>query len=241
VTGSADVGRAGEVASAVGVAGAGLAAVAAAGISFAGLADSVRESDGIRVWDGPVNAVIAAHRSTGLTDAATVITRMGNTLSLIAITAVAALALAAWSRTWRPVWLTAVALAGSSTAVTVIKLVVARPRPDRSLAAILADGYSFPSGHTTNALAAFAVLAFAATTTVVVARRAQVAVWLATCLGAVVIGLSRVYLGVHYLSDVLAGWALATGWVMIVIAVDVLRRRRWYRRVTDTSPHAAGS
>jgi len=152
------------------------------------------------VWDRPVNALIAAHRSTGFTEVATTtITRLGNTLSLIAITAVAAVVLAAWSRTWRPVWLAAITLAGSSAAVTVTKLLVARPRPDQSLSAILADGYSFPSGHTTNSLAAFAAAA-----TVVTGRSAQVVVWVAACLAAVVIGLSRVYLGVHYLSDVMA-------------------------------------
>jgi membrane-associated phospholipid phosphatase len=217
---------------------AGLAAVTGCGAAFAALTDSVREGDGITVWDRPLDAAIAAHRTAALTDAATAITRVGNTLSLITITTLAALVLAVWSRRWRPVWLAAAALAGSSAAVAVIKVVVGRSRPDRSLAALFADGYSFPSGHTTNSLAAFGILAFLAATTVMTGRRAQAVVWVAACGAAVAIGLSRVYLGVHYLTDVLAGWTLASGWLLLIVAVDTLWRRRGDRTGTNLAEPA---
>jgi len=116
----------------------------------------------------------------------------------------------------RPPWIAAIALAGSQLLVVTIKLLVARPRPETIFAVLTAGGYSFPSGHATSSLAAFGILAWL-TTTLTGHRPTQVIAWTAAGLLAAGIGLSRIYLGVHYLSDVLAAWTLGAGWLAAII------------------------
>lgn len=88
-----------------------------------------------------------------------------------------------------------------------------------------ADGYSFPSGHATSALVAFGVLAWLAGTVPAASRpRANGWVgvgWAIALAAAAGVGASRVYLGVHYLSDVLAGFALGAGWLTLVMVATV--------------------
>jgi membrane protein DedA with SNARE-associated domain/membrane-associated phospholipid phosphatase len=88
--------------------------------------------------------------------------------------------------------------------VTVTKDLVERPRPSDPLVDI--TGWSFPSGHAANAIA-YVVLAVILAAAIRKARW-RVAVIVIGAVIAAVIGLSRVYLGVHYLSDVTSGWAL---------------------------------
>ena len=107
---------------------------------------------------------------------------------------------------------------------TVVKLVVARPRPSADLVEVIerADGYSFPSGHVMHYVAFLGTLAFVLTA----AARPGVGRWLVR--GAVVVilayvGLSRIYLGVHWLGDVVAGYAIGA----LVVAGAVWTWRRW--------------
>ncbi|MFK0236308.1 phosphatase PAP2 family protein [Streptomyces vinaceus] len=97
---------------------------------------------------------------------------------------------------------------------------VARQRPPVGDWAAHASGWSFPSGHTTTA-AMTAALVIAALS--LGSRRApRIAVALIGAWG-VAVGLTRVYLGVHWFTDVLAGWLFAVGWVCLV----VWAYRRW--------------
>lgn len=76
--------------------------------------------------------------------------------------------------------------------------------------------YSFPSGHTMISLAIVMLFAYVMPL-YVKTRGAKIAIWVVAIILAVVIGLSRVAVGHHYLTDVLAGWALASSWVVLVI------------------------
>ena len=107
---------------------------------------------------------------------------------------------------------------------TVLKVVVARPRPSADLVEVIgrADGYSFPSGHVMHYVVLLGTLAFVLTA----AARSGVGRWLVR--GSVVVilafvGLSRIYLGVHWLGDVLAGYAIGA----LVVAGVVWAWRRW--------------
>ena len=196
---------------------AGFAIISACGALFAGILDAVLEGDDISRFDQPLTAYLAAHRTGGLTALSRTLTTIGGAAVLIPLTALAAAALAWAGRTWRPLWITALTLAGSQLLVATIKLLVARPRPSAIFAVLTAHGYSFPSGHATSSLAAFGILAWL-TNTVMSHRPAQAVVRTIAGLLAAGIGLSRIYLGVHYLSDVLAAWALGAGWLTAVIA-----------------------
>jgi undecaprenyl-diphosphatase len=120
----------------------------------------------------------------------------------------------------------------SSLGVTVIKHLVSRPRPTNDLVQVFREpgGYSFPSGHVMYATVFLAILAFTVT------RRMRPSpvrgMILAIALAAV--GASRVYLGAHWTSDALAGYAFGAVLVAIVIGVS----RRWLDRsdASDATP-----
>jgi undecaprenyl-diphosphatase len=115
-----------------------------------------------------------------------------------------------------------------------LKVVVHRPRPALPWANVLPD-YSFPSGHTMNTVVFY--LAIAMIVWVTLGRRpGAVAVALALVVS-VAVGFSRIYLGYHYLSDVIGGFAAGLGWLLVVaVAFDTLprtwARRPWIRGTT---------
>jgi undecaprenyl-diphosphatase len=127
-----------------------------------------------------------------------------------------------------------VSSAGAWLLVNATKLAVQRPRPPETARLVSAGGWSFPSGHAGQGAAmymAIGVLAWISVRSVWLRRT------LAGAFGVVgiAIGLSRVYLGVHWLSDVVAGWLLGLAWFLAVLAVvttwlDRSRRQEAMRR-----------
>src|ERR1700682_753225 len=112
----------------------------------------------------------------------------------------------------RPAILLVVAAAGAVALDELLKLVFHRPRPEAYFGYPLPSSYSFPSGHAVSSCCFYGVLA-AIVTARMRSRAAKSAVWTAAALMAALIGLSRIYLGVHYPSDVVAGYAVAVVWV----------------------------
>jgi membrane-associated phospholipid phosphatase len=118
----------------------------------------------------------------------------------------------------RPAVFVAVALIGSSLLNALVKLVVHRARPVLPDPVAHAHGLSFPSGHAQSSVVATSVLLL-----VLLPRlRTTAARVAAVALGVVfvvAVGFSRVALGVHFVSDVLAGYALGAAWVAVLVAV----------------------
>lgn len=141
----------------------------------------------------------------GLTDA-------GSTVVVIPLLVVA-LALLAWRRHWREVLFLAVAMAGSVTLNESLKLIFRRPRPQLAWAQVQAE-YSFPSGHAMNSLVLYVGLALIAWG--LWGRRAGMIAVLLAVLLALFIGISRIYLGFHYFTDVAGGFLAGAVWVCIV-------------------------
>ena len=109
----------------------------------------------------------------------------------------------------------AIASGGSLILNETMKVFFARPRPQLPWAQVLPD-YSFPSGHTMNSLAFYVALAIVAWS--VFGRRAGLASVAAAIVLTMVIGVSRIYLGYHYLTDVVGGLLAGTAWLLIVAA-----------------------
>jgi membrane-associated phospholipid phosphatase len=113
----------------------------------------------------------------------------------------------------------------SAIAAELFKVIFARARPPMSFWAYTETGYSFPSAHATLAMAFYGFLAFMIWQSDLkpVWRRAAVAVAVAVIL---LIGFSRLYLGVHYLSDVLGGYVLGAVCLWLAIKTTTMLRSR---------------
>ncbi len=148
--------------------------------------------------------VVENIRSAWLTDLAKVVTALGSGALTWSLTAVCAVLLAA-RRRWAEFWVLLAGMGLTYIGFHEIKAAVNRPRPPVPL--VGSSGSSFPSGH-----AAYSVLYVWLAVTVVMRLRPAMSRGAAVIIAGfgltAVIGLSRVYLGVHYLSDVSAGWAL---------------------------------
>jgi undecaprenyl-diphosphatase len=198
-------------------------AVAAAG-AFAKLADELRDGDAVARFDRTVGNWAIHHRTDALVSVMRQLTRLGNPPAVVAVVALVAVGLAVRRHVSAAVLLVS-SSAGTAVLVGVAKLVVARPRPPVSGALVVAHGYSFPSGHAAQSVACYGALAVVAYD-VVRGRRARVAVAAAAGLLAAAVGLSRIVLGVHWASDVVAGWTVALGWLAFAATSDRLRRLR---------------
>jgi len=208
------------VAEAVGVALlVGLGVVVALAVGFTSLLEDVLEGDGIAALDQPASRWLAEHRDPWLTAVLRVITALGSPVALAVLTA-GVCTVVAWRRRSRlPVILGLVGAGGIGLVITLAKTLVGRDRPPSLVAAITEQGYSFPSGHATGTSAIALLCAWLVIRHLVTSWAARVAVY-ATALGFIgVIGFSRVYLGVHYVSDVLAGWLLGAAWAGAVALI----------------------
>lgn len=179
-----------------------LAVALVGGFTFVGLALPVGRGEAI-TSDPEALRIAADVRSGAVTDVARVVTHLGATVVVAVVVLITMVWLIRRRRTVEAVVLGAGSLV-TWLAVNLVKVTVDRPRPGGGL--VEAAGESFPSGHAAYAVAYLAV-------GVALARSLRRSTGRAGLVGAMiglaaVVGLTRVYLRVHYWSDVLAGWAL---------------------------------
>lgn len=195
----------------------GVTAVLALTALAAEIYEDVTQSAGVSGLDLPVLGLMVAGRTPELAAAGTAFTNLGGRVGSTLIALVALVVLSLVSRSWRPTILLAAAAGGSLLMTVVGKDVTGRNRPDTAMAVPpFETSPSFPSGHTLNTTAIMMVVAYLACLLV---RRAWVrtAVILACGMFVLGMGLSRVFLGHHWFTDVLAAWALGLAWAGIVI------------------------
>lgn len=126
----------------------------------------------------------------------------------------------------------AVTGAGLAVIVPVTKALVGRARPDVALPVVdIPTNASFPSGHAMTAMVAWGALAVIALPVVRLAHRRRLGA--ATAAFVLIVGFTRIALGVHYLTDVVAGWALGAAW----LTVTGLAFRHWLRQHHQRTVH----
>ncbi len=198
----------------------------AAVVAFAHVAEDYLTGDPIVRWDVHFATWLHVHSSPPLVSVFEVVTYAGNAVFLAVLTATACVVLLR-RRAVNEAALLALVAVGIEIVNGGVKLLFHRPRPEVSFVHL--DTYSFPSGHAASSVAVYGALAF------LLARRAS---WGAragwVCAAVVVVGtvgFSRLYLGVHYLSDVLAGLSFGAAWLFAWLVVYELYGRRNFLRV----------
>ncbi len=150
---------------------------------------------------------------------------MGNTVTLTVLTSAVVLACAITHRYRLAVWL-GVTVAGSATLNSLVKLVMERVRPSDAGLLTSAHGFSFPSGHTQGATSTYVAVVLVVGWQVFqpgrAVRRLSAA---ATTVLVAAVGLSRVFLGAHWPTDVLGGWLFGSTCVLLATAI-LLRLQR---------------
>jgi undecaprenyl-diphosphatase len=204
------------------------------GVLVSLLADAAAEGDGLTAVDRPVWSWLVGHRTGTLTSVARLVTEAGSTVVMGALALVAA----GWLLT-RPgrrgaAILVAAGAAGAGLLVVASKPIVGRLRPPEEFRLVTETNQSFPSGHALASVAVLGVLAavFLPGIHSPVLRRTA-AVLLAVFVAA--IGVSRLYLGVHWPTDVVGGWLAGAGWLLVCLSVHTLWHRypvtvRWRSR-----------
>lgn len=205
--------------------------VLALGVGFRQVLDNVLESDGIAVADRPVLGFLASHRQPWSTTAAEAISVIGSPLGVAVTALVVGALLTWWRRSWLPLLILVLGGAGIAVINTAVKHLVGRNRPPRVTAVLGEHGFSFPSGHTTGTTVVWLLSAWMISRWVIGLRAGRILVWSAALLVIVTVGATRIYLGVHFPSDVLAGWALGAAWaVIIALAARVWEQAQSPRR-----------
>ena len=167
------------------------------------------------------------------TPAVTSVAKVFNVLGLVYVTLPVRLAIAGYlavRRVWWHLAAFAAAVVLSEALIGPVKAIYGRARPPGSLVAT--SGASFPSGHAI----ATSVTVFAAVIALAPAGRRRVASGLAAAGFAILMGLSRAYLGAHWLSDAVAGLLLGTSCALLAaVVVDRAQHRRRRRRTPDAA------
>lgn len=173
-------------------------------------------------FDLAIRNQVHAHASPGLTKAMIAISFIGG--DGLAAAVVLSLIAFRWLR-WRraTLWML-VTILGAVVLDLSLKYAFHRPRPVPFFTD-LPRTYSFPSGHSLFSFCFYGVLAGLLTRRIP-SRIGRIPIWTFAALLVAAIGLSRVYLGVHYPSDVIAGYLAASLWVSTLVALDRVRVQR---------------
>lgn len=199
----------------------GLLAIAVGVGGFAAMLDAVLEGDDLASLDEPVLAALVALRSPALTAAMRAISLVTGPSVLPFLVAAGALTWGVVRRErWRPLLLVGAMVASSALGLA-LKGLVGRPRPPLDTMDVpgLEATASFPSGHTLGTATLLLVAGY-----LVIRHRPtppRAVGWsTAAVLGTALVALSRLYLGYHFLTDVVAAMSLAVGVLGVVMVVD---------------------
>lgn len=205
----------------------GLVAAIGALIFFSWLTDQVFEGDALQ-FDEATRAAVHTLASPLMTAVMRFLSFVGSTIVLT----IGTIIVCAWfgTKKWgREAKLFAATMIGAALLNITLKLTFKRARPTPFFDLTPPETYSFPSGHSLASACFFGALA-AILTARIKRRRARTIVWIVCTTMFVSIGFSRIYLGVHHTTDVIAGFATALIWILVVRFVEMELARRRKRR-----------
>ncbi len=162
--------------------------------------------------DASILDLIYTHSSNDVVIFYSLITNLGDPIILVPLALIVCAALLRNNQR-RTAFIIGILFAGTGALTSLLKTIFERVRPDLIVHKTIESSYSFPSGH--------------ASTSVIIALSVSYLFWqhrtlrpymiLGFGIYVVLIGLSRLYLGVHYPTDILGGWLLASGWFALVL------------------------
>jgi len=205
-----------------------LAGALGALLLFSWLAEEIFQGELLR-FDQQVRVAIHQHASPWLTTLMKVVTKLGSAWFIISLLVVVVLLFLRMGWRRAATWI-ALSVAGSALLDGTLKAAFHRARPTPFFGA-LPLSYSFPSGHALTSFCFYGVLAGLLTARIR-NRYARGLIWVAAGVLVAAIGISRIYLGVHWPTDVIAGYAAAAVWVGGLLTVDRWRRYRVSRTIT---------
>jgi membrane-associated phospholipid phosphatase len=203
----------------------GLVAAGVLMLSLAEIHEEILEPDSVHM-DGHIQNEVHEDATPGLTRVMFGLTWIGSPQALIPAVPLLA-ALLWWRRLRRAAVLLLISTAGAGALTTLLKLHFRRVRPDLPWAFVHEPSFSFPSGHSVFAVVLYGTLMYLGLRHL---RRMWERVAVVAAAGTLMfgIGYSRIYLGVHYPSDVAAGYFVGAVWLGTVVGAD------WYVRRVET-------
>jgi undecaprenyl-diphosphatase len=195
-----------------------------AGMIFASLAEDLVNQETLSTIDPIFGSWLVTHTTLPGDHVFATITFLGNALIISPGTVL----IGFWSarqRNWKKLILLFSSVAGGALLNLVLKNIFQRSRPTIPGAYMVETGFSFPSGHSMISLVFYGVIAYLALS-YVKSKKWKVFVTVIILMICALIGFSRLYLGVHFLTDVLAGWAAGGLWLAVCILWDLLQQNK---------------
>ena len=188
------------------------------------LTESVIDSEWVVTLDMRFTAMLYSIRSEWLSYVLFAFTKLGNRETVFIVGGVVT-AIFLYRKRFVAILAFWLALAGVGITVQYGKTIISRDRPAK-VAYYPVDNFSFPSGHATTVVALYGMLAYFLYRHFNSPRYQRLTIWASAVL-VVIVGFSRIYLGVHYLSDVLAGFMLGALWLLVGISLmEVMMYRK---------------
>jgi undecaprenyl-diphosphatase len=182
------------------------------------------EHDPLAALDEDVARWVASDLPGWLEDLARPFSWLGGWIGLTML-GVAMLVVLVRERAWLDIGFLVAAFLGSQLLVSLLKSAFERPRPDAGAAVPLPESFAFPSGHAAAGAASLGALGVLVAERLPSAR-ARAWLWSIVVFAAIAVGLSRIALNVHFVTDVLAGWCFGIAWLAACLLVrDRMRER----------------